>query len=497
MQISTLSLILIASYLIILKLLSVFAYRRAISATEDFFLVGRSLPQTLLVGTILATIVNGLAVTAVPALVYEGGILFTQMFVVTAVVSLFIWFFGPRISKLGRNYGAITQGELFGKYYRSRTLTIVVGILGILSVLPFMCIQLSAIGKILASISSGALPYESGVLLCTVSVGLYLYFGGARAVVWTDAIQSLVFLFVVMCTAGLFLYWAGGPAKVSSTLLEVMPEKLQFTAKNTPRYIDNILSWPFAFFLWPQLFQRMLMAKNEEAVKRSGAYTFVLLGLVICCSMTSGSSATSLLYGQIADSDQLIAEMYRRYLPAGGAMIVLAAFATGMSTIDSMLLTMSSICVRDIGQLDSRKSPRDAFAWSRGIALIFLLLVTGLALSEVGRGAMTPLVTLGASIATLFLWPLIGLHPRVELSAKACLACIASGLFAILVVKSGALSGALPFGFATAGFLSSLVVFIGAQLAEALRTKAIATESSEHPAVEEPADEPREGVVNE
>jgi SSS family solute:Na+ symporter len=497
MDISSLSLLLIASYLIILKFLSVFAYRRAVSETEDFFLVGRSLPKGLLVGTILATIVNGLAVTAVPALIYEGGILFSQMFVVTAVVSLFIWLFGPTISRLGRNYGAITQGELFGKYYRSRALAILVGILGILSILPFMCIQLSAIGKILASISSGALPYEVGVLLCTVSVGLYLYFGGARAVVWTDAIQSIAFLFVVLTTACLFLYWAGGPSKVSITLLELMPEKLQFTAKNTPRFVDNILSWPFAFFLWPQLFQRMLMAKDEQAVKRSASYTFVLLGLVICCSMISGSSATSMLYGQIADSDQLIAEMYSRYLPAGGALIVLAAFATGMSTVDSMLLTLSSICVRDIARLESRKSPQAAFVWSRGIALAFLLLVTLLALSELGRGAMTPLVTLGASIATLFLWPLLGLHPRVELSGRACMACISSGLLAILSVKGTGVSADLPFGFATAGFASSLLVFSSIQVSYALRTKRRKLSSTVKESQSEILEEKRKQVVNE
>jgi Na+/proline symporter len=58
--------------------------------------------------------------------------------------------------------------------------------------------------------------------------------------------------------------------------------------------------------------------------------------------------ATATLYGQIDDRDQLVAEMYRRYLPLGGAMIVLAVFACGMSTIDSILLSLSSIFTRDI-----------------------------------------------------------------------------------------------------------------------------------------------------
>ena len=495
MQISSISIFLIVIYLIVLKLLSIVAYRRSEQNSEDFFLVGRSLPSLLLSATLLATIVNGLAITAVPALVYEGGLLFGQMYVVCLVVPVLIYVFGPKISSLGTRYQVMTPAELFGSYYQSRPLVFLVASIGILATLPFMTIQLSAVGKIVESISQGTLSYQFGVSLCAISIGLYLYFGGARAVVWTDLIQSAIFMLVILSTAILFITWAGGFSTAFSTLSQQIPEKLSFNSTNTPRFIDNILSWPFAFFLWPQLFQRMFMAKTTKDIRKSAVITGSLLLTVIICSMLSGVSATSILYGKISDSDQLIAEMYRIYLPIGSTFIVLAAFATGMSTVDSMLLTLSSSCVRDFKFSNSSSAnSQQEFTYARKIALLFVLLVTGLALSPIGRGAITPLVTLGASLATLSLWPLLGLHPLINLGTKGVYHSIILGLGAIILFKFSSISDIVPIGFATAGFSSGLLTFsthliLNSRKARFAPTKAIATSQLEP--------EPLEDVIQE
>ncbi len=461
MSVSTLSLLLVVLYLVGVKIVAYFAHKKSEHSFTDFFITNRSVSSFMLVGTILATVINTLAVTGVPALVYKGGILYAQMFFIGVIAPSLIALFGTKIWRYGKEHGVMTQGEMFATYYRSRTLLFLSALIGLLAIFPFMAIQLSAIGKVLSATTSGAISYEVAIIISAISIGFYLYLGGARAVVWTDAVQALCFLIIIVTSAILFTSWSGGYSAGIERLQEAIPHKLSFTEQNTSLFIDNILSWPFAFFLWPQLFQRMFMASSEQVIRRSIPWNFLLFNLVVFCTMTMGIMATGMLYGKISDPDQIVAMMYQEFLPLGGAMIVIAVFATGMSTVDSILLTASSIVHRDILQHASPNhlKKKDQYEVARLTALVFLTIVTLFALTPSGRGAMAPLVTLGASFATVFLWPLIGMFYVKSVSSRTVIAAMSCGTVAIIALKLTSLSERLPFGSGTAGFLCGFLVF--------------------------------------
>ncbi len=438
------------------------AHKRSLPTVLDYFVASRSVSTFALVGTILATMINTLAVTGVPALVYKGGILYCQMFVIGIIAPSCISIFGRKIWRYGKEHNIFTQGEIFGRYYNSSAIKLCVAVIGLISVFPFMTIQLSAVGKVFSAATSGALSYELAVLASSVSIGGYLYLGGSRAVVWTDMIQAFIFLLIIVISAILFTYWSGGYVDAVSKLQATIPDKLTFNSTNTPIFIDNILSWPFAFFLWPQLFQRMFMAESERALSRSVSWNFILFNLIVLCTMTMGIMATATLYGQVQDADQIVAMMFQRFYPLGAAFIVIAVFATGMSTVDSILLTCSSIVNRDIITLVRKSflSNRSEFKMAQTIAIAFLLLSTAFALSEVGRGAMTPLVTLGASFATLFLWPLLDMFYFKTLGKSEILLTMLAGVVAICTVKITSIGSSLGIGVGAAGFTVSLTVFL-------------------------------------
>ncbi len=102
------TLILLALYLGALLALGLVAHRRSRPTIDDYFLANRSLGVWLLVGTVVATVVNSLAVTGTPALLYEGGVLFGQMFVAAFGAMALMWIYGPRICSLGMQKGFVT-----------------------------------------------------------------------------------------------------------------------------------------------------------------------------------------------------------------------------------------------------------------------------------------------------------------------------------------------------------------------------------------------------
>ncbi len=438
------------------------ARRSSRSTTEDYFLASRTVGVFLLVGTIVATIVNGLAVTGTPALFYEGGILFGQMFVAIFVSCTAMYLLGPRISRVGRERGCVTQGELFATRYRSRTLLGLTGALGVLSIFPFLAIQLVGIGKVVSATTRGAVPVELAVLLCAASVGIYVFQGGARAAVWTDAIQGCIAFAFLGLSALLFAQWTGGLCSNIETITRVMPEKLVFNPSNTPVFVDNVLSWSFAFFLWPHVFQRMFMARSPASIRRSAGLSLLVFNFVLVCLLVMTLAATAELYGSIDDPDQLLAIMFERHLPAGAAVLTIAVFALGMSTMDSILLAVSSATSHDLSTGLLRRSPAGSTSLrrERWLTMGVLLLAALFGLTAIGRDAITPWVTLGASIATLLLWPLLGTLVWRRAPAATVVAAMILGFIAICVTRFTAAGSWLPFGFATTGFLVAGSVFI-------------------------------------
>lgn len=173
-------------------------------------------------------------------------------------------------------------------------------------------------------------------------------------------------------------------------------------------------------------------------------------------------AATAEFYGSLDDPDQLIVTMLNRHLPVGGALLTVLVFALVMSTIDSMLLALSSIVTRDVwkGLLQGEGHPRSVFKRGRWITLALLVLASLFAVTAIGRGALTPWVTLGASIATLLLWPFLGIFVYKRASTNSVIAAMCLGFLTLCLVRFTALGGLLPIGFATAGFLVAAVTFL-------------------------------------
>ena len=449
---------LLVMYLLFLKWISFRSHRYSLPTVEDYFLVNRSIAGPLLWATIIATVVNSLAFTAVPGLVYSGGVLFAQMWVVVLVLPLLIRLFGPTISRLGRKHSALTQAELYGRIYDSPGLAVLCAIIGILSVFPFLIIQLSAIAKVTVVASEGLVSYETAIVVFAFSTALYLFFGGSRAVVWTDVVQGCCFGILLLASAVLFSYWVGGLPQAISQLSQARPQLFSFNETTWSLFVNNALSWPFAFFFWPQLFQRMLMARDEPAVRQASKATLLLFALVMSCILTIGLTASAAFSSSSIDADTLIAQMYARYLPIGASFLVLAVVASGMSTVDSGLLAISSTIQCDL--LPKLFHQRQFYS-ARVISVTAIFLLACIALSDLGRGAIAPLVTVGASLATLLLWPLLGLYFGLHRSPRAMAVVVVAGATAVFASIGGPSSVFLPVGPGVAGFVTSALAFAG------------------------------------
>jgi SSS family solute:Na+ symporter len=131
--------------------------------------------------------------------------------------------------------------------------------------------------------------------------------------------------------------------------------------------------------VFPQLFQRFLAARDERSLKLTAALYPLATGLLFFVPVAIGVMGRLVEPGLTGSrTDQILPLVVGRLLPPWlGAVAMAGGLAALMSTMDSQLLTLSSMVARDGASL-ARKPP---FANRHTKLVVLLLAVAGLALA--------------------------------------------------------------------------------------------------------------------
>lgn len=466
------SLLGMAMYLLVILLVGTAAYRRNIKGDlDDQYLVGRSLNPFVLVGTLFATWFSTFAFLGGPGTYYLTGVNWLLFGFFNSMGPVLIWVFGSRMWALGRRYGFVTPGDLLATYYDSRRVRILSAIVGIAVLFPYAAIQLAGIAKAVAGATDNTVPYTAGLLIVAISVALYSIFGGSRAVVWTDVVQGFIFALVLLATSMLVVGWSGGWTTGWQRAIEASPDRMAFTGDTAGAYFTTMLLWTFGWVLTPHLWQRMYMARSPRVLGLSMVFASGLsLWVVTFTGAVIGFLAIGLFpdIPQGFDSDALTPLLYREFLPAGAVLLVVATFAAGMSTLDSQVLSGSSLFTLDIFR---EARPHASSASLSGVGRWFeALFVVGLVLFAAfpaSQALIIPLASIGVGFALALLMPLIGALYWPRASEAAAFWSMLLGFAVMVVLQLTGWTERLPttFGPPSWGFFTSVVVFYGVSFA--------------------------------
>ncbi len=241
---------------------------------------------------------------------------------------------------------------------------------------------------------------------------IYVLIGGLRSVVWTDVLQGIFFLTVMLGLSLYAVHLVGGFESLFTKIISENPDLLTPGKMGFGIWIGYVLTWGNAVLL-PHMFQRLLVAKRLETLGKSAALLSILSGWVQTIPVfLLGISATILVPGLTgAATDAATIEFATRYLPLWLAAIVVAgAFAAGMSTLDSQLLTSSSLLLRDlyVNPLKKKLPPEKETFYARLLVLILGIIIMIFALSR--PGLIVPISTAGTAIAiSSYFFPLVGI----------------------------------------------------------------------------------------
>jgi len=336
MKLQSIDYIFIILFFGIIYLTSYFAGKKQSGKTDDYLLSGRNVGLFLFVFTNVSSWYGG--ILGVGEFTYNYGIAswFTQGFPYYVFAAVFAFLLAGKIRKTQ----LYTIPEKLSHTYGEKTGKLAsILILMLVSPAPYLLMA----ANILALIINIKLLYA--LLFISAVSFIYLYKGGFKADIYTDAVEFF-FMFFGFITIVVFAYFnLGGIAYLEKNLPAF---HLDITGGNTPSFI---IVW-FLIGLWtfadPGFHQRCYSAKNIKVAKYGILISIFFWALFDFLTTSTGLFARAALpeIDTPVNAYPLLAD---KLLPAGvKGLFYIALFSTIFSTLNSFLFLSSITIGKDL-----------------------------------------------------------------------------------------------------------------------------------------------------
>ena len=424
-------------------------FRKKQRTLRDYFLADRNIPWWAIALSIVAAETSTLTIISIPGLAYDTNLMFLQVvlgYVVGRVIISFVLL--PHYFR-GDLYTAYQLIERrFGKQLRSLTAGL------------FLVTRAAAEGvrvyavSIVVAIALGTGEIASIAIITALTL-VYTFEGGLAAVIWTDVVQTVIYVGGTL--VGLFtilhLVPGGWPAihglADSAGKLRVFDFSLDFWKPYT--FWAGLIGGSFlttASHGTDQLIvQRLLAARNQRQSVTALLSSGVAILLQFALFLTIGVMLFAFYHVPSANfgkADRIFPTFIVTQMPHGiSGLLIAAILAAAMSNLSAALNSLSSTSIIDFylqrhPEIDERRKIR----LSRMATFFWALLLFGLAvlsLHKVGR-----VIEVGLQIASVAYGALLGVFLLGVLTRRAN--------------QNGAMLGML------CGFVTELYLWLGTRV---------------------------------
>jgi solute:Na+ symporter, SSS family len=400
-------------------------FRKRQRTMRDYFLADRDIPWWAISLSIVAAETSTLTIISIPGLAYDSNLTFLQVvmgYVVGRVIISFVLL--PQYFR-GDLY---TAYQLIERRFGS-TLRTVTASLFLLTRAAAEGVRVYAV-SIVVSIALGTGEITS-IAIITLLTLIYTFEGGLAAVIWTDVVQT--FIYIGGTLVGLF------------TILHLIPGGWD-SAHAIGAGLNKFQVFDFSFFslakpytIWAGIIggaflttashgtdqlivQRLLAARNQRqsalALLSSGVAILFQFGLFLFVGVMLFAyyQAPSSTFGR---ADRIYPTFIVSHMPHGiSGLLIAAILAAAMSNLSAALNSLSSSSMMDFyfrfktGMSETKRLRLARFATVLWALVLFALAV--LALHRVGR-----VVEVGLQIASIAYGALLGVFLLGVLTKRA------------------------------------------------------------------------------
>lgn len=319
--------------------------------TIESFSIGTKTVNPIMVGLSLAVGMTSAATFVInPGLIYLYGLSGFLGYGIAAPLGIFLAliFMSKKFLRIGEASKVLTVPHWIGERYQSKSFTV---FFALVSFLQITFAVLIAVGITIVLANSLNLFYELVLTLVLLfSVGYLMFGGGVNVLLFSNTLQAIF----MIITALLFLL--SGPVilglnpstiftklkEIDTNLVGIVNPQSQLFRDIFEVFIANFLVG-IAIICQPHIISKALYLKSEKDLNKY-LITVVVVGSLFFMVLFTGLYARVFLEGEIFKPDQSISKYINTAFPPFViAIVTLGILAAGFSTLDNILVALSSI----------------------------------------------------------------------------------------------------------------------------------------------------------
>ncbi|MBR6528588.1 MAG: sodium/proline symporter [Firmicutes bacterium] len=373
---------------------------------KEFFIGGRSMGPWVTAMSAQASDMSAWLLMGLPGSIMAFG--FGQMWIGIglALGTAANWIFvATRLRKFSKVAGdAITVPQYLSNRFLTKSYTLQV----ICAVIFFACFTVYVASGFVAGASVfttvfPALSTQTAMIIFALAMLACTFFGGFKAVCWTDFFQGILMLIAVLAVPSIIVltqnldtsalgvvysYTDGASGQV--TTCEFGTGLFNSSWKD----IANGLAWGLGYFGMPHILVRFMSIEKPSMVKKSATVAIIWVVLSL------GATCLIAYFGRMLLAEELLTigaqktvfiAFARMLFPSFIAGILMAAIiAASMSTADSQLLVASSSFTSDVYKPILRKNASEKeILWVGRIVVLIVSIIGFMIASSKAEGAQT------------------------------------------------------------------------------------------------------------
>lgn len=398
----------------------------------------------------------------IAGIAYAGGVsaVFAIAYLTASVMGLY--FVSPRIRELGAARGYLTMSDFFADRFRSRTLSVVVTIVGAVFLVPYLALQITGLGLIVELATGSSSARGLSMVLASVLVVLFVCWAGIRGIARVSVFKDFGMVIALAVVAIGVVIAAGGFPEVFRRVAETNELLLTTHAPgyDTTFFITAVvvttIGGAFNVFAhsWPAA-----LAAESGAVLRSNYKWMAIYQLLLFMPVTVGMAAVLLVPGETTRNGVLFTVGQIALPDWAVALVAVCGAAAAMVPAAAIAMGISSMLAQSMPE---QVSDRTRFHVNR--VLVALAVAAALSFSLAGSDIGALLLLTYGGLTQLAPAIAAGLADKVQISAAAAISGITVGTVLVAVITFAE----IPIGSWDSGLIAlgpNLVVTAAVELA--------------------------------
>lgn len=456
----------IAIYIVISLYIAYLSREEKQKNMVGYFLGNRKMNGFVSALSYSATTYSAFMMVGLAGLTYRGGVGAFGFEIIYFMGVTLVAFFGPRFWLVGQKYGYVTPSEMLGDRYDNKMVATIISLSSCLFLIPYSAVQLAGVGYLLEGMTDGAISFTTGAVIATVLAIVFTYFAGIRSVMWTDSLQALMMIVSSTIVVLLLVHGLGGFGKFFGTLSAEHPESLVVPGNgyfSFTTFLSLTVPWIFFSISNPQVSQRMYMPSSLKSL-RGMVLGFLVFGLIYTIVSVMWGYSAIMLFPNLDNPDVATPNLLSSDLipPVLGVIVMVSIMAAAISTIDSILLTLSSLFARDVyGRTE--KGSNEERQLRIGKFVIPVIAILAYAFAQLKLNLIAVLSVAASSGLIVSVPAIIGAFFWKKGTAAGVISSVSLGGILVIIFEIMKLK---PYGLGSGvwGLVASTILFIGVSL---------------------------------